>query len=261
MEKKFKYSVLTYNIGGYEILHELEYKDDDVEYIYATDDRSITSSTWNVVYVDNPHPEDSFDLCYQIRFNPFDYVTTDIVIRIDGSMGVAGNLDYLVDYFNKNNYDICLEMHPTRMNQYDEYVAWVQQRNYPLEQANKVLSFMAMAEGYDVKKNIGLYQYNFMIQRKNKINLDLNRMTLSLCKYLAPEGKEVDRLDQTIGSFVINKYFNKLKVLPVSQGVAISGKYFKWYAHNSNKQLFVRNFEYCQPFLFGEPINTIYMME
>ena len=261
MENKYKYSVLTYNIGGYEILHELEYKDDDVEYIYVTDDRSITSSTWNVVYVDNPHPEDSFDLCYQIRFNPFDYTTTDIVIRIDGSMGVAGNLDYLVDYFNKNNYDICLEMHPTRMNQYDEYLAWVQQRNYPLEQANKVLSFMAMAEGYDVKKNIGLFQYNFMIQRKNKANLDLNRMTLSLCKYLAPEGKQIDRLDQTIGSFVINKYFNKLKVLPVSQGVAISGKYFKWYAHNSNKQLYVGNFEYCQPFLFGEPINTIYMME
>ena len=261
MKKKYKYSVLTYNIGGYEILHELEYKDDDVEYVYVTDDRSITSSTWNVVYVDNPRPEDNFDLCYQIRFNPFDYVTTDIVIRIDGSMSVVGNLDYLIDYFNKNNYDICLEMHPTRMNQYDEYVAWVQQRNYPIEQANKVLSFMAMAEGYDVKKNIGLYQYNFMIQRKNKINLDLNRMTLALCKYLAPEGKEIDRLDQTIGSFIINKYFNKLKVLPVSQGIAISGKYFKWYAHNSNKQLSVGNFEYCQPFLFGESINTIYMME
>ena len=120
---------------------------------------------------------------------------------------------------------------------------------------------MAMSEGYDVKKNIGLYQYNFMIQRKNKVNLDLNRMTLSLCKYLAPEGKEIDRLDQTIGSFVINKYFNKLKVLPVSQGVAISGKYFKWYAHNSNKQLYSGNYEYCQPFLFGEPINTVYMME
>ena len=28
-----KYSVLTYNIGGYEILHELEYKDDDDEEI------------------------------------------------------------------------------------------------------------------------------------------------------------------------------------------------------------------------------------
>ena len=255
------YSVLTFNIGGYEVLHEIEVKSDRAEYIYVTDDRSITSSTWNVVYVDNPNPEDNFDLCFKVRYNPFDYVNTDVVIKIDGSMGVSGNLDYLVDYFNKENYDICLEMHPTRMNLYDEYLAWVRQRNYPIEQANKVLSFIQGFEGYDVKKNVGLYQYNFMIQRKNKHNLDLNEMTHSLCKYLAPEGKEIDRLDQTIGSFVINKYFNKLKVLPVSQNVALSGTYFKWYGHNSDKQMVAGENEYCQPYLFGEPINTIYMFE
>lgn len=255
------YSVLTFNIGGYEVLHEIEVKSDRAEYIYVTDDRSITSSTWNVVYVNNPHPEDNFDACFNIRYNPFYYVTTDVVIKIDGSMGVAGNLDYLVDYFNKNNYDICLEMHPTRMNQFDEYVAWVRQRNYPIEQANKVLNFLHGYEGYDVKKNYGLYQYNFMIQRRNKVNFDLNMMTLSFCKYLAPEGKQIDRLDQTIGSFVINKYFNKMNVLPVSQGVAISGKYFKWFAHNSNMQLVAGEPAYCQPYLFGQPVNTVYMME
>ena len=255
------YTVLTFNVGGYEVLHEVEVMSDRAEYLYITDDRSITSSTWNVIYVDNPHPEDNFDLCFNIRYNPFIYATTDVVIKIDGSMGVSGNLDYLVDYFNKENYDIALEMHPTRMNQYDEYLAWVQQRNYPVEQANKCLSFMQQAEGYDVKKNIGLYQYNFMMQRRNKVNLDLNMLTISLCKYLAPEGKQIDRLDQTIGSFVINKYFNGMKVLPVSQGVAISGKYFKWFAHNSDTQLSSGNYEYCQPYLFGNPVNTIYMME
>ena len=259
--EKLKASVLTYIIGNYEVVHEIEYKTPGFEYVLVTDNHEITSSTWNVLYVNNPHPEDNFDACFNIRYNPFYYVTTDVVIKIDGSMGVAGNLDYLVDYFNKNNYDICLEMHPTRMSQFDEYVAWVQQRNYPIEQANKVLNFLHGYEGYDVKKNYGLYQYNFMIQRRNKVNLDLNMMTLSFCKYLAPEGKQIDRLDQTIGSFVINKYFNKMNVLPVSQGVAISGKYFKWFAHNSNTQLSSGNYEYCQPYLFGQPINTVYMME
>src|SRR5574344_1312138 len=102
MENKPRYSVLSYIIGNYEVVHEIEEITEGVEYVLVTDNHSLTSSTWNVVYVDNPHPEDPFDLCYQIRFNPFDYVTTDIVIRIDGSMRVAGNLDYLVDYFNKN---------------------------------------------------------------------------------------------------------------------------------------------------------------
>ena len=259
MEKKFKYSVLTYNVGGYEILHELEYQDKDVEYVYVTDDRSITSNTWNVVYVDNPHPEDNFDLCYQIRFNPFDYVSSDIVIRIDGSMVVAGNLDKIIDEFNKG-YDIALEIHPTRAILYDEYVAWVQQRSYPVEQANKCLSFMQMMEGYSVKDVKGMYQYNFMIQRRDKINMDINRMTLATLKYLAAEGKQIERLDQTIGSFVINKYFNNIKVLPLSQRVCTSGVYFKWCAHGSDKVL-TDGGEYSQPYLFDQPINTIYVGE
>lgn len=257
---EYKYSVLTYNVGGYEILHELEYKDDNVEYVYVTDDRTITSSTWNVVYVDNPHPEDNFDLCYQIRFNPFDYVHSDIVIRIDGSMGVCGNLDKIIDEFNKNNYDIALEIHPTRATMFDEYVAWCQHRGYDVEQANRCLAYMQAVEGYNVKEYKGLYQYNFMIQRRDKINLDINRMTFAVLKYLAPSGKQIERLDQTLGSFIINKYFNGIKVLPLSQKVCTSGTYFRWFAHNSNTVLNDGG-EYSQPYLFNQPINTIYVGE
>ena len=257
---EYKYSVLTYNVGGYEILHELEYKDNDVEYVYVTDDRSITSSTWNVVYVDNPHPEDNFELCYQIRFNPFDYVHSDIVIRIDGSMVVCGNLDKLVEEFNRKDYDIMLEIHPTRSTMYDEYLTWCKVRSYPIEQANKCLNFIAGMEGYDIKKYKGLYQYNFMIQRKNKVNMDINRMTLATIKYLAPEGKQIDRLDQTIGSFIINKYFNNIKVIPVSQRVCTSGVYFKWCQHGSDKVM-DDNYNYATPYLFNQVISTIYVGE
>ena len=259
-QKVFKYSVLTYNVGGYEVLHEVEFIDEDVEYVYVTDDRSITSSTWNVVYVENEHPEDNFDLCYQIRFNPFDYVHSDIVIRIDGSMVITGSLNRLVDEFNRKPYDLMLEVHPTRSTMYDEYVVWCQVRNYQIEQANKCLSFMAAMEGYDVKKYHGLYQYNFMIQRKNKINMDLNRMTLALCKYLAPEGKQIERLDQTIGSFVINKYFNHMKILPVSQKVCTSGTYFKWCSHGTNTPM-KDNGGYQQPYFRNEPISTFWVGE
>lgn len=261
MDTKYRYSVLTWNIGGYELLHEIEEKTEGVEYVYVTDDRSITSSTWNVVYVDNPHPEDNFDLCFYIRYNPFEYVHSDIVIKIDGSMGVTGNLDKLMDIFQGNDYECAVSLHPTRSTQYDEYVAWVQQRDYPVEQANKCLSFMAAAEGYDVKEFKGLYQYNLMIQRKDKMNMDWNRMTYALIKYLAPEGKEIDRLDQTIGSFVLNKYFNGAKVLPMSQHVSTSGKYFRWYGHNTNIPLSSEGVPFSQPYMFNQPINTIYCFE
>lgn len=248
------YSVLTYNIGGYEIIHEIEEKSDRAEYIYVTDDKTITSSTWTVVYVENEHPDDNFDLCYKIRFNPFDYVHTDVVVRIDGSMGINKNLDSIVDFFN-NGFDLCVCIHPTRSNLYDEYVAWVQQRGYDVKQAERILSFIQYMEGYDVKKNSGLYQYNFMIQRKNAKNLNLNRMTLDLLYYLAPEGKEIERVDQTVGSFVLNKYFSDMKVLPVDHRL-FDKSYFTWYAHGSNTPLNC-GYESSTPYMFGEEITTM----
>ena len=46
-----KYSVLTFNLGGYEVIHEIPKSaiNPEIEYIYVTDDDSITSDTWTIV--------------------------------------------------------------------------------------------------------------------------------------------------------------------------------------------------------------------
>ncbi|MBQ3414526.1 MAG: hypothetical protein IJH39_04095 [Clostridia bacterium] len=252
---KKNYAVLTYNIGGYELMKEIKEKSPNANYYYVTDDRTLTSSTWEMIYVDNPHPEDNFDLCYDIRFNPFKYVKEDIVIRIDGSMKVIGNTDELIDMFNAGNYDISLCIHPGRNTMFEEYKTWCACRGYKPEQANRCLSYMANMEGYDVVNYKGLYQYNFMIQRKNKVNLDLNRMTLAVLKYLAEDGKQIERIDQTIGSFILNKYFaGNINVMAVDQRIAFS-KYFEWYAHHSNMK-FGKAGNLIQPYLFNQPIEV-----
>lgn len=245
-----KYTILTYNIGGYEKIHNIENKKDNVEYIYITDDRSITSNTWNVIYVDNPNPQDNFELCYDIRFNPFRYASNDVVIRIDGSMGITGDTDKLVEEFVKGDYDIALMAHPTRKTMYDEYAAWCKFRQYPIEQANKCLFYMNNMEGYPVQEYKGLYQYNFMIQKKDKFNLALNQMTLGLLRYLAPEGKMIDRLDQTLGSFILNKYFNDKKVMLVGEEIC-DGHIFTWYRHNTDLKMKVCNTP-DEDYLFNE---------
>ena len=257
----YRVSFLTYIVGKYEVVHEVEYKTPNCQYVLVTDNRDITSDTWEVKYVDNPHPEDPFDLCYQIRFNPFDYVDSDIVVRCDGSMSPCGDFSPVLDMFEKGGYDMMLSIHPTRSTIYDERLAWVQQRGMAVEQANKVLSYMAGMEGYDVKEHKGLYQMNLQIERKNRINLLANEMTRTVLKYLAADDKQTERCDQDVFSFIMNKYFNNAKILPVSQNVAISGKYFKWFAHNSNNQLSSNGYEYSQPYLFNSPINTIYCFE
>ena len=235
MDEK-KYSILTFNIGNYEVLHEVENPSDICEYVYVTDDKTITSSTWTVKYVENEHPEDNFKLCWKIRYNPFDYVSTDIVFKIDGTTTPCGDTDKIYQKFVDGDYDICLFMHPERSTMVEEYFTWEQYRGYSHEQAEKVLGFLYYVEGYDVMGYRGLYQLNWMIQKKNKTNLDILSMTNAFCSYLAPEGKEVDRLDQTIMSFVINKYFPNLKVLPVDDHLVL-GKYFKMFWHGTNEPL------------------------
>lgn len=249
--KKPLFTVLTYIINGYEKVHHINKKSSRAEYILVTDDRNIKSDEWEVIYVDNPY-DDPFELCYQIRFNPFKYCNTDICIRIDGSMGIDGDLDRMVDKFNEGGYDLCVMAHPTRNTMYDEYVAWCQYRGYDVKQANKCLTYMNVMEGYDVKKIKGLYQFNFMIMRNNRMNENWMRMTYSTLKYLAADDKMIERVDQTIGSFILNKYFNNSKVMVVSEKIC-DGSYFTWYAHNSDTKLMICD-NNIEPYLFNKKV-------
>ena len=246
-----KYSVLTYNINGYEIIHNIpkECMNPEIEYIYVTDDHSITSDTWNVVYADDLTGS-TFDKCYQIRFNPFNYVHTDIVMRIDGSMGITRDVMPIFEYFVNGNYDAAVMPHPTRTTMYPEYCAWVQQRGYPVDQANKCINFFA-ANDYDAMNYRGLYQYNFMIQRNDGFNNAWNEMTYKILKALATEPDTVERLDQTIGSFVLNKFFSDKNIMPVGQYIC-DGLYFNWYVHNTENRMVCDDRNNIEPHLFNK---------
>lgn len=228
-----KYTVLTYNINGYEILHEVAEKSENADYIYVTDDTSITSSTWQVIYEENLTGS-TFDKCYQIRFDPWRWAKTDIVVRVDGSMGLDRSFDNIIQAFIDGEYDICVTSHPTRQNIFDEYVAWIKHRKYPIEHAQKIVDFLVKTENYNVKAEDGLFQYNFMIQRKNRFNETLNSLTYSFLKYLAPEDDTIERLDQTIGTFIINKYFGHGKIMFLSTTNLMNQGYFSWYLHGTD---------------------------
>ena len=246
-----KYSVLTYNIAGYEVIHNIpkECMNPEIEYVYVTDDHSITSDTWNVVYADDLTGS-TFDKCYQIRFNPFNYVHTDIVMRIDGSMGITRDVMPIFEYFVNGNYDAAVMIHPTRNTMYPEYVAWVNQRGYSADQANKCMN-MFVANDYDPMNYKGLYQYNFMIQRNDSFNLAWNEMTYKILKALATEPDTCERLDQTIGSFVLNKFFYDKNIMPVGQYIC-NGTFFYWYQHNSNNIMNCDDRNNIEPFLFNK---------
>lgn len=246
-----KYTVITFNIGGYEVLREIQHKSPNAEYIYVTDDRSITSRTWDVRYIDNPCPEDNFYTCFQIRYNPFDYASTDVVLKIDGALQILDKTDDIIDYFNKGEYDICLLAHPKRYTIPEEYNVWCNTRGYSREQADRVMSYM-QGQGYDLANYRGLYQTGFMIQRRSSVITELNAAVLSLTRELAPKGKKADRLDQTISSFVLNSRFSeRMKVMVVDERI-LHSKYFCWFRHGTWEEA-PFNGEFLKPYLFNKP--------
>lgn len=248
-----RYSVLTYIFNGYEKVHEVLEKDADAEYILVTDDASLKSDTWTVVFDDSLLSLPVFDRCYHVRFHPFRYVHSDIVIRIDGSFIVKSPLREIVDEFEKGNYDISLMIHPERCRIDEEYDIWVTQRQYSYVQAARCMAMM-QSLGYDFGYR-GLYQGGFIIQRNDKANGDFNDLTFAFLRYLGE--REIERLDQTVSSFVLNSMFHWMKVMPVSECLITDSKFFQWCFHGSDR--FVPNKEEkITPFLFNKQCSTLW---
>ena len=201
----------------------------NAEYVYVTDDKTITSSTWNVVYVENEFPQDPFLLCYQIRFNPFNYVHTDIVLRIDGSMEINGDTDWLIDEFVKGGYDIALTPHPCRETCFEEYMAWVKTRGMSMEEANAGLKAVSDM-GWNVNTDKGLYAFGFMIQRNNEVNNFINSETFNILRSCAVGDKLIHRCDQVIGSVVINLVECKPMML---RQATVFNKMIRMYKHGT----------------------------
>lgn len=238
MEKcVFRYSVLSFIIGkGYEILHEIAQPQDDVEYLMVTDDPCLKSSTWKVIYDPSLLKlKSGFERCFAVRYNVFKYCSTDICVTIDGSIEVIGSLDKLVDEFNAQQYDICLMPHPIWYDFLTEYSMWVKTRHYPIENAHQFFNIMKCAK-YDITYK-GLFQLCFSMKRRNNVTDAIDSMTMSMLKYLSIGQEKFERLDQTVFTFMMNRYFNYLKVLPVSEQIVRSYA-LQWYWHNSmNKNM------------------------
>lgn len=233
--KMYKYSILTFIIGkGYEKIHEILHKQDDVEYLLITDDVELTSNTWKVIYdEDLLQYKTPFERCFRIRYNVFKYCTTDICITIDGSMEVTGSLDKLINTFNDGQYDICLMPHPIWADMNSEYNAWIRMRNYPITQAFNAINWLQQHK-YDFNYQ-GLFQLCFSVKRRSVFTKSLDEEVFNSLIDVSKSLSEFERLDQTIFTYIMNTKYNDKKVLAVSEQIVRSYA-LQWYWHASNKK-------------------------
>lgn len=225
------YTVLTYIFGSYECIHEVEAKDPDATYILVTDNPNLRSRTWEIVF-EPLEGMNATDKAKYVKYHPFKYARTELVIRLDGSIGVRQPLREFIGRMQQGGYDRCLMIHPRRNLITTEYKAWVRGRGLPQQVADKCMEYMRQ-HGYSMGYR-GLFQTCFEIVRRNSVNDALNRSVYDILLKLGDEGHVV-RVDQTVLTFVVNnKYSRRLKVLPVSERIVTDGRLMTWYRHNSN---------------------------
>ena len=226
-----KYTVLTYIINNYEFVHEIDEKDPEADYILVTDDENLKSDTWTIIYDPQLKSLSPLDACYSIRYNVFNYAKTDICIYLDSNIKIKKSLRRLIDIFEDKKYDMAMMPHPLNSEFVSEFKNWINWRKYPVKQAEKFFRLLASVNyPLDYK---GLFQGCFKIVRNNKINKDFEQLTMAFMKYLG-EDKEIERIDQTVYTLILNLWFNNLNILPLSEQI-LRSDWMCWYWHNSNK--------------------------
>ena len=119
-----KYSVLTFVFNDYDFIREPLELSNDCEYILVTDNKDIKSTKWNIKYLPKEYENASgFTKSFYVRYHPFEFVSTDVCIVLDGSNQIKKPLDKLVNDFLsllleffciylKSAFALMLLMHP-----------------------------------------------------------------------------------------------------------------------------------------------------
>ena len=244
------YTVMTIIIGDYEILHEIDEKSANARYLCITDRADLQSDTWEVIY-DSELRGSNFHKVMDIRWHPWRYTQDDIVISVDGSIGIHESLDPLVCEFRNGGCELALMVHPYRTTADAEYSTWISRRNYPAQRARWHREIMQRC-GYDTAFYHGLYQMTMMIRRRCRLVENWNNINCGLLTVAG--GSEYDRLDQVLVSFSLNKWFPAAHVMWMSEMV-IHSRYMTWYRHGSDQPNIPGKF--MEPYGFNKRVEVV----
>ena len=142
-------------------------------------------------------------------------------------------------------------IHPERNTVKSEIEAWQQWRGLDADSAYRQLSIMEMT-GYGLNGYRGLYQCCFKIMRRTPA-VQMYIETVAGLLILCGKNSEYATPEQVIASFVLNKFFNRLPVLWVSENL-VNSQYLTWYYHNSDIR--IAHKKLIEPYAFNKPVKV-----
>lgn len=206
-DKIMSYSIIQVNLNEYD--EACSCFDTKSEKNLLITDRPQNITGWTQYIYENPNKDFPFDDVFKIRWNPFDYVNSDYIIWIDGSIKINGNLDKYIDIMINGNYDFACVAHFARNDVYTEYQEWCKMRNYNKEKAFKWLSYF-QEKGLDINHS-GLYEPKVLIFKNNDIIKNFCNDMVKELHYL--DNEHYERLDQTVMTMLLKTKYKKINLL------------------------------------------------
>ena len=257
-KKRYRYTVISCIMGGYEPVREVANAPSDVRYILVTDGKGVKSRTWEVRNCDEfpalSKYRSPISKVNYVRYHPFEFADTEISIYIDGSMRINKSLDKLYDDFSSSSSDIGIGIHPYRANVYEEISTWISFRGLPREESDSQKRLF----GKTYFNRAVLFQSALILRKNSTVVNVIDDITWAML-ILTGHGGESARLDQTVLTYVISTYFSGTRFFLFSQHV-MQSSYITMYTHGTSTPVVVDSRRYIRPSVYGKIIHP-YMIE
>ena len=163
------------------------------EYIYITDN-DISSKNWNVKIDEKLVNKNPIYSSYYVRYHPFEYTDSDIVIVVDSSIQIKDNLEPIIQDFIDNNSDISV-MNTNYKTDEQKIDFWIKTRQFNnIQNIESIKNFIKEQNQENYKGAIGTA---FSIYKKSdktiKFLEDVWNKLIELGKYGIP-----NRLDEIV---------------------------------------------------------------
>ena len=220
-----KYTILSFCFNDYDKIREPLIIDQNAEYIYVTDHK-IETKNWKVIIDPKLVNKNPIYSSYYVRYHPFEYVNTDVVMIVDASVQIKDSLNPIYEEFENKSCDYApiLTDYP---NDESKINYWIKNRNLnDIDQIKKIKTFIKYMSQENYKGAIG---EAFIIAKNTPITKRFQkhvwRYLLALGNYGVP-----NRLDEIVGHKVLRLYLKKLKLFIISIQI-IQSSYMTYCTH------------------------------
>lgn len=247
-----KPAIITFNFGNYDKFYEAKYYN-DFDYICITDDNTLKV---NNITVFNYYNESNWKSSLYVRYHPFEFTDSDIVIVIDGSLSVEEGIYDLIDTYIKSKSDIAVLLsHHYELLQ--RITTWYSKGRITEEEYNVLLKYVREVATDNYKGTIG---GALKILRKTPEVINYLEDTYNLLLNL--NYPNIIRLDEVVSTLTLNNY--NLKIMCLSPQVIYGGAFY-YHKHGTNeivinqyKNKFYFKNKQIEPIYIGKSYNRTY---